>query len=213
MPAVDRRPCAPLPGLTQSNEPGEALAWLTAAAARIAAPPADPAEDSGRLAACFDRDDVEALVVTAVELHANVEPVDPCEDQLEVLNRAGADLLRHSCGSLSSPACSEQHKRLCKSIDFVLGLTPSEHAARSWGEELMTITATAASSTGILPNEGLVHTAGEVVIRVFHTPQAGILVQARRDGHMVPQWCSRHDFDSAALRRYAELVAVVGDAA
>jgi len=72
---------------------------------------------------------------------------------------------------------------------------------------------TTASNTGIVPNEGLAHVAGAVVIQVFRTPQAGILIQARRDGRIVPQWCSQHDLDSAAMRRYDELVAAVGNAA
>ncbi|MEV8510808.1 hypothetical protein [Dactylosporangium sp. NPDC051484] len=59
----------------------------------------------------------------------------------------------------------------------------------------------------LAPGEIREHVAGPVVIRVFQTAQAGVLVQGRRNGRIDPALCSRHDFDTLALRRYADLVA------
>jgi len=51
------------------------------------------------------------------------------------------------------------------------------------------------------------HIAGPVAIRIFQTPQAGVMVQGRRNRLIDPALCFRHDSEDVALRRYADLVA------
>lgn len=68
---------------------------------------------------------------------------------------------------------------------------------------------TTAQATQILdiPAEGLTHTAGPVIVRCFQTPQAGILVQVRRDGVISPADCTQHRLTSTAIREYERVVA------
>lgn len=51
------------------------------------------------------------------------------------------------------------------------------------------------------------HVAGPVVIRIFQTAHAGVMVQGRRNGRIDPALCSGHAHEWNALRVYAALVA------
>ena len=58
-----------------------------------------------------------------------------------------------------------------------------------------------------IPAEGLIYTTGDLSIQITQTPQAGILIQTRRNGQIVPHLCAQHDFTHTALRDFSELVA------
>ncbi|GAA1550609.1 hypothetical protein GCM10009827_084100 [Dactylosporangium maewongense] len=91
------------------------------------------------------------------------------------------------------------------SDEVAAALTASAYLQLARAEQIAAETANPAAP--LAQGEIREHIAGDVTIRIFQTAQAGILVQGRRNGQHAPDLCSRHDFDSDALRRYAELVA------
>lgn len=62
------------------------------------------------------------------------------------------------------------------------------------------------SALSTIPASGLTHTAGDLVIRLFQTPQAGIVIQARQSGAFLSELASRHNFAGDALSRFDDLV-------
>lgn len=70
----------------------------------------------------------------------------------------------------------------------------------------MTNTTTAAKVYAI-PAQGLRHEAGDLVLTVTPTPQAGYRIHARRNGATDPALCSGHTFEVNALRVWNALVA------
>jgi hypothetical protein len=58
-----------------------------------------------------------------------------------------------------------------------------------------------------IPATGLEHRNGDTVLRVFPHPQAGYLIQGRRNGAIATDLCSQHNTDWDALQAWKRLVA------
>ena len=86
-------------------------------------------------------------------------------------------------------------------------LTASAYLQLARAEALEPAADPAAPAAPLAPGEIREHTAGPVTIRIFQTPQAGVLVQGRRNGQIDPALCSQHNIDRHALNAYAALVA------
>jgi hypothetical protein len=63
-----------------------------------------------------------------------------------------------------------------------------------------------ASTAALAPSEIRVHEAGDVRLTLQSTPQAGYLIQGRRNGVIARDLCSQHRTETAALYAWAELV-------